>query len=163
MSISNLRNVHLGEAQVAAVNAAIAQLETELAAISVNLTAEERRRYGSINEQNKLFVNRVHDFHTNQPGQQAPQVNWEEFDKDYESRRHLGSFIDRLEAILQNLKNARTLHDYDNYQDALNDYAYTNYMAGTAAAGYEAKQSELAQFFASRANKAPEASGNTRG
>lgn len=154
MGISNLGNKHLSEDKVAKVKTHITALETELAELNTNLTAEERKRLGSINEQNKLFVNRDYDFAKNQPDLKAPQVDWEEFERDYKSREVLTHFIDRLETLLQNLKNARILHDHDNYQDALVDYAYTNFMAGTSAAGYEQKQKELGQFFA-RANKKP--------
>ena len=45
------------------------------------------------------------------------------------------------------LKNAKILHDYDNYQAALTDYAYTNYKAGTASPGFETKLNETKQFF----------------
>ncbi|MDY3548075.1 hypothetical protein PG291_05615 [Riemerella anatipestifer] len=153
MSLSNLRNSHLSEDKVAKAVEALAKLEAELAEVNVNLTSEDRKRYGSINEQNKLFVNRVNDFHKSMPSLQTSQVDWAEFDKDFSSRTHLTNIIDRLETLLQNLKNARTLHDYDNYQDALIDYAYTNFMVGTSAPGYEAKQRELAQFFASRGKR----------
>lgn len=153
MSINNLRNTHLTEEKVAKANQELTDLEATLAEISINLTGDDRKKYGRINEQNKLFVNRVYDFHKNQPTLQAPQVDWAEFDKDFESRKQLTNLIDRLERLLQNLKNARILHDYDNYQDALVDYAFTNFMVGTSAAGFEPKQKELAQFFARTAKK----------
>ena len=57
------------------------------------------------------------------------------------------SIIARLESLTTKLKNAKILHDYDNLQAALTDYAYTNFMAGTGAAGYETKQNNLKQFF----------------
>lgn len=148
MSLSNLNNRHLEESKVAQVNNTLTALEQALDSIVINLNTEDRQKYGSINEQNKLFVNRVYDFHKNQPALRTPQVDWEEFDRDYTSRKNISNFIDRLERILQNLKNAKILYDYDNYQDSLVDYAFTNYMAGTSAAGFEAKQSELKQFFA---------------
>lgn len=161
MSIKNLRNLHLSPEKAEEVKAEMASLESSLAEIQVNLTAEDRQKYGSINENNKLFVNRVADFHRNQPSLQTPQVNWEEFDKDFESRAFLTGIIDRMETVLQSLKNARILHDYDNYQDALVDYAYTSFMAGTSAQGYEVKQNELGQFFLKRAKKKANSNDNT--
>ncbi|MFB9121181.1 hypothetical protein ACFFUE_08265 [Bergeyella porcorum] len=153
MSLNNLRNHHLSEEKVTSVIETLAALENALAEVNLNLTPEDRKKYGSINEQNKLFVNRVNDFHKSMPSLQAPQVDWAEFDKDFSSRIHLTTVIDRVETLLQNLKNARILHDYDNYQDALVDYAYTNFMAGTSTPGYEAKQRELAQFFTNRGRR----------
>ena len=63
------------------------------------------------------------------------------------------NIISRLESIVTKLNNAKTLHDYDNYQVALTDYAYTNFMAGTGADGYETKMNDLKQFFMKTAAK----------
>ena len=147
MSITNLNNIHLTAVEVAAAKNALTALETTLTVVNVNLSAEDRQRYGSINEQNKLLVNKVLDYHNNQSGLQTPHINWEEFANDSVSRGNLESMIVRLESLITRLKNAKTLHDFDNYQAALADYAYTNFMAGTATPGYETKMNELKQFF----------------
>lgn len=153
MSNKNLGKNHLSEEKVAKIKQHLTALETELAELNASLTPEDRKRLGSINEQNKLFVNRDYDFAKNQPELRSPQVNWEEYEKDYKSREILTSFIDRLEVQLQKLKNERILHDNDNYQDSLVDYAYTNFMVGTGASQYETKQKELGQFFADRGKR----------
>jgi hypothetical protein len=147
MAITNLNNTHLTVAQVTAATSAITALETELAVINVNLSAEERRRYGSINEQNKLMVNKTMDYHNTQPALETPHVDWAEFTKDFTSRSNLEGMIARLESLTIRLKNAKILHDYDNYHAALADYAYTNFMAGTSTPGYETKVNEMKQFF----------------
>ena len=90
------------------------------------------------------------DYHNNQPALQTPHVNWVEFANDFTSRNNMESMISRLESLVTRLKNAKVLHDYDNYQAALDDYAYTNFMAGTATPGYETKMTELKQFFSKR-------------
>ena len=155
MALTNLNNNHLTAAQVTAAQDAITSLETALATINVNLTAEDRQRYGSINEQNKLFVNKVADYHKNQSILQTTQVDWAEFDNDYSSRGNIEGFINRLDALVTKLKNAKILHDYDNFQAALVDYAYTNFMAGTGADGFENKQKELKQFFTKTPSDTP--------
>lgn len=147
MSITNLNNVHLSESQVTATNDALTTLENALSAINVTLTPDDRRKYGSVNEQNKLFVNKVNDFHQNQPLLDTTQVEWTEFEKDHNSRLVMENIINRLESLVVKLKNAKILHDYDNYQAALIDYGYASYMAGTGASGFETKMNELKQFF----------------
>jgi hypothetical protein len=57
------------------------------------------------------------------------------------------NMIARLESLTIRLKNAKILHDYDNYQAALADYAYANFMAGTGSPGYETKLNDMKQFF----------------
>ena len=146
MAITNLNNIHLTAAQVTAATTALTGLETALAVVDINLSAEDRQRYGSINEQNKLLVNKTNDYHNIQSALQTPHVNWAEFDNDYMSRGIMEGMIARLESLSLRLKNAKILHDYDNYQAALADYAYTNFMAGTATPGYETKMDDLKQF-----------------
>lgn len=147
MAITNLNNTHLTEAEVNAAKDALTVLETALTLVNINLSAEDRQRYGSINEQNKLLVNKVMDYHNNQPALQTPHIDWVEFSKDNTSRANLESMIARLESLTTRLKNAKILHDYDNFQAALADYAYTSFMAGTGTVGYETKMNDLKQFF----------------
>ena len=153
MAITNLNNTHLTAAQLTDAQDALTQLETALQVINVNLSAEDRQKYGSINEQNKLFVNKVYDFNESQPTLSSPDVDWEEFNRDFISRTNLEAIIARLDSLSTKLKNAKILHDYDNYQAALTDYAYTNYKAGTASPGFETKVNETKQFFSKTSSK----------
>jgi hypothetical protein len=91
MSITNLNNSHLRDVQATNVKDALTVLETALAVVNINLSAEDRQRYGTINEQNKLLVNKVMDYHNNQPALQTPYVYWAEFNKDALSRGHFES------------------------------------------------------------------------
>lgn len=147
MGLTNLNNTHLSAAEATAAKDAVTQLETALSVITVNLLAADRQRYGSINEQNKLFVNKIQDYHKSQPQLQTAQVDWDEFDKDHSSRLLMENLIARLESLLTKLHNAKILHDYDNYQASLVEYGYTNFMAGSGVAGYETKLNDLKQFF----------------
>ena len=147
MPITNLNNNHLSAMQFTAAKDALTEMENALSPINVSLTPDDRKKYGSINEQNKLFVNKVNDFHQNQPHLDTSQVDWAEFEKDHSSRLSMENIINRLESLVVKLKNAKILHDYDNYQAALTDYGYTSFMAGTGADGFETKMSELKQFF----------------
>ena len=148
MPINNLNNSHLTEAQITQINDSLTDLEAALAMLTVTLTAEERQTYGSVNEQNKLLVNKVRDFHRDTPSLAVPEVDWVEFEKDYNSRLLMESILNRLGALQERVKNTKILHDYDNYQTALEDYAYTSYRAGSSTPGYETKRTELKQFFA---------------
>ena len=147
MPLTNLNSSHLTEAEVTAAQNALTELENALAIITVQLTPEDRQKYGSINEQNKLLVNKVKDFRQSNPNLSVSDVDWDEFDKDFASRNVFESLINRLNALLIKLQGAKILHDYDNYQAALDDYAYTTYRAATGADGYENKYNELKQFF----------------
>ncbi|WP_421920342.1 hypothetical protein [Marinifilum sp.] len=146
-TLKNLNSTHLSAEQIETVNTSLGSLETALIDTVSNLSSEERRKYGSVSEQNKLFVNKVNDYAVNQPTLKSPDVDWDEFTNDFNSRTVLEGVIARLEKLLTGVQNAKILHDHDNYQAALDDYAYTNYKTGTSDPNYEAKQKELKQFF----------------
>jgi len=59
-----------------------------------------------------FFGNKVYDFNKNQPELSSSDVDWAEFEKDYNSHLHYESMIARLESLVIRLKNAKTLHDY---------------------------------------------------
>lgn len=147
MPINNLNNAHLTEAQMNEIKTALSTLETALSALNVTLTPEERRTYGSVNEQNKLLINKVWDYRQNSPNLSQPDLDWAEFENDLKSRQFIENITHRVAAIVERLRNSKILHDYDNYQAALDDYAYTSYKAGSSAPGYETKMNELKQFF----------------
>ena len=106
MPITNLNNAHLTAAQVTAAQDALTQLENALAVLTVTLTAEERSTYGSVNEQNKLLVNKVWDYRRNSPNLSAPDLDWDEFEKDYNSRQVMENLQHRLDALAERIKNA---------------------------------------------------------
>lgn len=146
-TLKNLIHTHLSSEEVEAVENALNQLENAVSDKLTHLSAEERRKYGSISEQNKLFVNKVYDYAEMQSKLRSPDVDWDEFGKDFASRAFLERVIARLENILNGINNSKILHDHDNYQASLDDYNYTCYKQNTAAVGYETKFNDLRQFF----------------
>jgi hypothetical protein len=147
MPFENLNNIHYVAAEKTAVATSLTALETALNAKIKNLSAEERQKYGSVNEQNKLIVNKVKDYRASQPSLSSPDVDWVEFQSDFDSRDFLQSTIGRLQTLIDGLTNNKILHDYDNYQAALTDYDFSKYKASTKAAGYEGKVNAISQFF----------------
>ena len=150
MPFTNFDNRHFSAAEKTTVNDAVNTLETALSPKLANLTAEERQQYGSVNEQNKLIINKVKDFREAQTALSSPDVDWVEFANDYDTRAFLQATIQRLQSLNDGLTNAKILHDWDNYQAALTDYDYAKYKASTNAVGYQTKVTELGQFFAGR-------------
>ena len=76
MAVSNCDSRQVATTEKAAVNNAVTARETALATKLANLTAEERQQYGSVNEQNKLIINKVKDFRDSQPALSSPDVDW---------------------------------------------------------------------------------------
>ena len=148
MSLHNLGKNHLNEPQEEAILNELTQLEQALFGNLIDLSPEDRQKYGSISEQNKLLVNKVLDYHRSQPQHGAPEVDWEEFKADYHSREFWSSILMRLYSLIHQIESTKILHDYDNYQDALTDYAFSQYRAERNIPGAFDKQNTLKQFFA---------------
>lgn len=147
MPFTNFDARHFSATEKTAINTAVTSLETALIAKLANLTPEERQQYGSVNEQNKLIINKVKDYRDSQPALSSPDVDWVEFANDHDTRSYLQNLIQRLQSLLDGLSNAKVLHDWDNYQASLSDYEFAKYKNGTNAVGYETKVNELKQFF----------------
>lgn len=147
MPLHNLIQQHVSESDITDIDAAIELIEAKLMGKVANLTPEERQRYGSIHEKNKLVVNKVWDFRVSQPDLSSPDVDWVEFEADLKDRLFFETRSIRFLSLVERMVNAKMLHDWDNYQNALTDYDYTKYKAGTQAPGFQKKRTELAQFF----------------
>lgn len=152
MPISNLGSKHITAAQITAFDTALDTLITLATAFTQNLTDDERSRYGSIQERNKLLANGVQDYSATQPTLRSPDVDWTEFNADYNDRKFADTRADKIKTLHRMITDFKIVHDYDNYQDALTDYDYTKYKSGTNTPGFTEKQTYLKQFFPNTGN-----------
>jgi hypothetical protein len=159
MPYNSFNQRHFSEREKAEIRQKIDELFALLEPKCANLSPEERQRLGSIHERNKLFVNKVLDYHQDTPDKSSPDVDWEEFHNDYLSRVFLEAIINRIRELLDGLISAKVLHDYDNYHAALTDYDYAKYKARTNATLFRNKLDELAQFFVRSAQAEDEKTG----
>ena len=155
MPFTNFDSRHFSELERTAIDQFMTDLETKLATKLGNLSPQERQQYGSVNEQNKLIINKVKDYRDAQPALSSPDVDWPEFQDDYATRAYIGTMMQRLESLIDGLKSAKVLHDWDNYQAALADYDYAKYKNNSGAIGYATKVEEIGQFFARGPNNPP--------
>lgn len=155
MPIDNLGRKHITPAQITAIDAALDTVINTLTAITTNLNDEDRKKFGSINEQNKLFANSIQDYASTQPELKSTDIDWVEFNADYTDRKWADTRIHRLERALMMIRDFKIVHDYDNYQDALTDKRYTDYKASTNTPGFAEKAAHLKQFFPNTGGTAP--------
>lgn len=147
MPFLNFETRHFSEAEKTTITDALQVLQTALFPKLAILTSEERQQYGSINEQNKLLVNKVNDYRKTNPELSSNEVDWEEFVRDYDSRSFLQSMVNSLTELGRGVDNAKILHDWDNYQASLIDYQYSVYRNDSGSSGFHTKVEEIKQFF----------------
>lgn len=149
MPTNNLIGTQLPPATVSDVAAQLQDVINLLMPFGQNLTPEERKKFGSINEQNKLLVNKVRDYHAQQPMLASPDVNWADYEENWRSRTGFEQLEQLCNSILEICSDPRILHDHHLYQNALVDYDYTKYKANSTQSGsaYTTKYEELKQFF----------------
>lgn len=112
-----------------------------------DLNADKRRYYGSINEQNKLFVNKAREIKTLNPQLIPVEVDWVEYEKDYNARMFYESVLLMATGIVGRLESAKMMHDYDNYNDSLVLYRYLDFKRRSDTPGAEASYNALKDFF----------------
>lgn len=147
MAQENVGRLHLTAAQKTAINDAITVLLNTITAVSPNFVPGDRSKYGSINELNKLLVNKANDFANNDPNLKSPEVDWVEFEADYADRAFADTKLNTLNNVVSLLEDFKIAHDYDNYQAALVDYQYAQYKQNSGDARFSSKVDEYKQFF----------------
>lgn len=146
MPYKNFNDRHFTEQEIAALNEALAALESILTPKLASLTSEERIKFGSIDEVNKKIVNKAKDYHENQKELDSPDVDWDEFMNDYLSRETLEATIKRLKNLDAGLSSAKMLHDHDNLQAARADKKHADYKVSVGDAKYKAKSDDYAKL-----------------
>jgi hypothetical protein len=148
------------DVELATIRTSYNAIKAVLAPKFINLEPEDRMRFGSINEKNKLIINKVRDYRDNMPGLSNPDVNWVNFVKNSTTRKNYMLVLDMLGEINELCNDPRILVDYTLYGDARKDYKYTKYKAeddGAGTAGFEQKYEELRQFFSASDEVTPAA------
>jgi hypothetical protein len=140
----------LSDVELATIRTSYNAIKAVLAPKFINLEPEDRMRFGSINEKNKLIINKVRDYRDNMPGLSNPDVNWVNYVKNSTTRKNYTLVVDMLGEITELCNDPRILVDYTLYGDARKDYKFAKYKAeddGAGSAGFEQKYNDLKQFF----------------
>lgn len=145
---SNVISFSLTTEEQKKITDAINEIRTVVNAKLPDLNGEYRRFYGSINEQNKLIVNKAREIKQLNPSLSPVEVDWVEFEKDYNARMFYEGVLLQFEGITSRIESAKMMHDYDNYNDSLTLYRYLDYQRKSDTPGAEASYNSLREFFA---------------
>ena len=156
MALENLISVAFTEAELTQLDQAIANVETLLQGKTINLTPEQRQQYGSIAEQNKLFVNKAKSYMEQYPQFVPPFLDKAEYDRDYAARQQLESRLQKLASVTEQLSDTKILLDFDNYHNSITFYRNMRYLSGENVPGTNVIYDDMKQFFVSANPSSPE-------
>lgn len=152
MPFNNLIEKHTQAADRTAITQIIDALENALKAHVVNLSPQERKKYGNLTKKGGLLVRKARDFRREEPNKSSPDVTWDEFEPDFTDSHFFDGIFNRMASIAQSVKDAQHLHNWDLYHQAKNDYKYTKYK-DSIEPGYEIKREQLSKFFPNSGKK----------
>jgi hypothetical protein len=148
MPIHNLGKKHFTEEQKTAINTALTHLFELTNELAINLTPKERSRYGKVGEKGKLLIDKIRSLKESQPELTSPEIDWDEFEKDYQDRQFSSSVLSKIESLQMRMLSIKILHDYDNNKDALLDYQHAKHKNRFSnQTGYANKIESLKNFF----------------
>lgn len=155
MALENLFSLEFTEAELAKLDEGLGLIEGVLIGKTTNLTPEQKKQYGSIAEQNKLFVNKAKGLMEQVPQHVPVFLDKAEYDRDYLARTQLESRMQRLDSIYEQMSDTKTLLDYDNYHASLTFYRNIKYLAGENVPGTSVIYADMKQFFFSPTSTIP--------
>ena len=95
----------------------------------IDLSVDDRRKYGSVNETNKLFINKIENVIENYPDMLPPRFDIRQFRADKEQRELLEQQIDAMNIVSYQLQSTKIANDFNNYKAALSVYAYLQFIS----------------------------------
>ena len=147
MALSDLMKLELTAQEQSAIAAHLKGIFDILRPKAVNLTPEQRQVYGSVAEQNKLFINKVRYYMKQRPDLIPNVVDMTEFERDYQARTDIEPISKNVQILEEMMTDTKTLLDYDNYQDALSFYRYIRFLSQENEPGITTIFEDLKQFF----------------
>lgn len=148
MAFENLISLEFSSEELTELDNALKKIEDILHGKTHNLTTDERRQYGSIAEQNKLFVNKAKTYMEQYPDLVPRYIDKAEFDRDYAAREAIETRYMRIHRIQEQFSDTKVLLDHDNYQAALSFYRNIRVLSQENVPGTKTVANDLKQFFA---------------
>ncbi len=147
MAFENLIQVTFTDEELTKIDSALQSIETVLKGKTVKLSPDERRQYGSIAEQNKLFVNKCKEMMEQYPQHIPSFLDKEEYDRDFVARNQIETRLQRLQSITEQLSDTKVLLDHDNYFNSLTFYRHIKFLSKENIPGIKSIFEALKQFF----------------
>ena len=155
MALDNLISLSFTAEELTQLDQALQTIGTVLSGKTINLTPEERQQYGSIAEQNKLFVNKAKIYMEQYPQYVPNFLDKAEFDKDYVGREQVEQRLQIMSSLTEQLSDTKVLLDHDNYHNAITFYRNMKFLSGENVPGTNVIYEDMKQFFITATSSTP--------
>lgn len=147
MATNNLISVQFTATEVKQLDAALNSINKVMENKTFTINADERKRYGSINDNNKKLVDKVKLYMDNMPDSLPPMLDQAEFLRDYEAREILNVRLKLLKSVMDKMEQTKIMLDFDTFNNTLIYYRYIRFMAENKSPGMESIYNDLKQHF----------------
>jgi hypothetical protein len=156
MSSNDLIKVVFTPEERDAVNQSLQAVADIINAKAPVLSNDDRRKYGSVADRNKLVINKAKTYLGQFPQFKPVKLDNAEFTNDYESRSDIETFMMNMADLQRKLTDIKILLDHDNYQAALAFYRSVRYNAQEKVASAIPIYNDLKQYFTHSESNAEE-------
>ncbi len=147
MSMDNIINASVTDEEMEKIKNFIKEMNEILKGKATSLSPEERRKYGSIGDKNKIIVDKCKFYMDTNPETIPSTIDKKAFDRDYKTRGQIESVSRELSLILEKLQDIKILLDYDNYSNANSYYRYVKFLASENHQDANAINNELKKSY----------------
>ena len=147
MALENLIPITFSDHELHQLSHGIHTINSVLTGKTISLSAEQRKEYGRMANQNKLINDLAKKYMEEYPNWIPNFLDKEEFDRDYHTRTQIDAHVEKLKELAQQLIDTKMLLDYDNYSNALSFYRMVRYLAGENEPNAEKVHQEMKVLF----------------
>jgi hypothetical protein len=156
MSLENLISVNFTEEEKTRITDALATLEEAFSGKTVNLTPEERQRYGKLGNRTENFLEKVKGYMETKPEITPFYLDKDEFKNDYDARQFLKGVRNRLNSLTEGADDTYLLLGTDQYNFSLAYYRNVKIVAASNVPGTSSIYQDLSAQFPGRPSEVPE-------
>jgi hypothetical protein len=156
MSHKDLISVGFTEEEIKLLNQHFDGIEQIIQGKVVNLSPEERKQYGSINDRTENWVYKVKGYMAQKPELVPFYLNVSEFNNDYEARNAIKPILNRIASIHESFDDTAKLLSHDIYNTSIAYYRSIKMIAQQNVPGTTTIYEDLKKQFPGRPSSVPE-------
>jgi hypothetical protein len=156
MALENLISIAFSKEETDKINKSIEDINDVLANKVINLTPDERKQYGRINNRTEAWIDKINTYMEQNPKLVPFYLDKNEFDKDREARKEFLDILKKINSLQEGMEDTGMLLSTDIYHAALAFYHNVRIASNQNVAGVTTIYKDLAERFPGRPSSTTE-------